>query len=258
MADARLLRTAVRELTPPVLWRLVKRMRGRPPTRTGLHGLDDRLERFLPTGTGYFVEIGANDGIRQSNTYWLERERGWTGLLIEPALNRFFELKKNRSSANSFACAACVPFDYPEEFVAMRYADLMTVSRDLTSDLDDTEAHMAAARGFLKGNEEVVVFGAAARTLQSLLDSAQAPSPVDLLSLDVEGAEIAVLRGVDHTRTRFMHILVESRAIESLNGFLQSQGYEMVTQLAERDFLFADASPPAGPPPRAGGPVAPD
>jgi FkbM family methyltransferase len=33
---------------------------------------------------GFFVEFGAGDGVHFSNTYWLEMDRGWTGLLIEP------------------------------------------------------------------------------------------------------------------------------------------------------------------------------
>jgi hypothetical protein len=37
-----------------------------------LNGLDDRLEAFIPRGVGYYVELGANDGIAQSNSYWPE------------------------------------------------------------------------------------------------------------------------------------------------------------------------------------------
>lgn len=234
-------RRVLRELTPPICRHLFERLRGRQHSaHTGLKGLAVRLKGFLPPGPGYFVELGANDGVRQSNTYWLERERGWSGLLIEPALNRYFELKRNRSPANSFACAACVPFDYPNEFVAMQYADLMTVSRDLESDLPDASGHLASAQGYMKRHEEVVVFGAHARTLQALLDAADAPSVVDLLSLDVEGAEVAVLRGVDHERTRFRHILVESRDVAALKGLLESLGYTLRSQLSHHDYLFAD------------------
>src|SRR5690606_9659270 len=103
----------LRELTPPIVRHLFERLRGHEhAVHTGLDGLAVRLLSVLPSGPGFFVELGASDGIRQSNTYWLERERGWSGRLIEPALNRYFEVKRNRSAANSFACAACVPFDY--------------------------------------------------------------------------------------------------------------------------------------------------
>src|SRR3712207_4024508 len=50
---------------------------------TGLNGLDRRLLSHMPA-TGFFVEAGANDGIDQSNTYYLESRCGWSGILVEP------------------------------------------------------------------------------------------------------------------------------------------------------------------------------
>ena len=40
--------------------------------------------RHLTRRGGVFVEAGANDGYAQSNTYYFERMRGWSGVLIEP------------------------------------------------------------------------------------------------------------------------------------------------------------------------------
>lgn len=39
---------------------------------------------FGKTNNGIFLEVGAADGVTLSNTLFLERERNWTGLLIEP------------------------------------------------------------------------------------------------------------------------------------------------------------------------------
>lgn len=33
---------------------------------------------------GFFIDIGAHDGITYSNTYYLEKELGWSGICIEP------------------------------------------------------------------------------------------------------------------------------------------------------------------------------
>ena len=47
------------------------------------------------------------------------------------------------------------------------------------------------------------------RTLDSLLDEAEAPKPIDLLSVDVEGHELDVLRGFDFVRWQPRLILLE-------------------------------------------------
>ena len=61
-----------------------------------LHELDRALARILRKRRGVFVEAGANDGIAQSNTYYLERYLGWRGLLIEPIPELFRRCVVNR------------------------------------------------------------------------------------------------------------------------------------------------------------------
>lgn len=59
--------------------------------------------RKLPT-KGIFVEVGASDGLENSNTYELE-QLGWTGLLVEPDERSFQKLKSNRPNAILEQCA---------------------------------------------------------------------------------------------------------------------------------------------------------
>lgn len=73
-----------------------------------LNELDKKLEIYLDIDNGYFVELGANDGVNQSNTLFFERFRGWKVILIEPFQSNFAELIRNRSSINFFKNAACV------------------------------------------------------------------------------------------------------------------------------------------------------
>ena len=229
------------ELLPPLIARPLSSLVARK--RPGLNGLDSRLEPYLDvTRPGYFVELGANDGHAQSNTWFLEKEFGWGGVLIEPSPIAFVDLIRNRSQANHFACAACVPFDHTEPFVRMRFAGLMTVTDGVTDLPEGGVVHTERGRRFLPDGVRPFDFAAIARTLQSILDEAEAPPQIDLLSLDVEGFELSVLRGVDHEQTRFGHILVESRSPAALTDFLSSVGYQMLGALSHHDYLFRDAA----------------
>ena len=211
---------------------------------TGLNELDLRLiEAIAPKPSGYFVELGANDGVRQSNTYKLQRNYGWTGLLIEPSPRRFVECVANRAFGNrpEVRCAACVPFDFHDRFVEIEDSDLMSVAKGLAVSDQQAVEHADLGLRFLADSSLRHSYGALAKTLTSLLDEVKAPLAFDLLSLDVEGNELAVLQGVDLQRYKPRWILVETRGAEVVE-YLSKSGYQVHSKLSDyetySDLLF--------------------
>lgn len=172
-----------------------------PISYPALHGMDRKLDAILDQDGGYFVEAGGNDGYTQSNTYWLERFRGWRGLLIEP-MQELYELCREERPGSTVVRAALVPADHQGDTVRMRFADLMSTVAGEHEDAWRT--HMGNVLGWRDPYDADVP----ARTLSSILDEVAAPE-VDLLSLDVEGYEPEVLRGLDLDRHRPRWILVE-------------------------------------------------
>jgi putative methyltransferase (TIGR04325 family) len=207
----------------------------------GLNNLDQKLEKYLNFDDGFYVELGASDGIRFSNTYYYELHRGWRGVLVEPAHNRYLECRKNRGDRNHVVCAACVSSGYQPELVNLLYCDLMTVPLGLESDIISPAAHAEIGRQFLQGDDRVFEFAAVARTLSSILTEAKAPKLIDFMSLDVEGAEIEVLKGIDYEQFKFRYLLVETRQLRKLERFLASVGYRLVEKFDEHDYLFCPA-----------------
>lgn len=233
----KILQRAIVDLTPPVLLRTAKKiMRGKYVAKDGL---DKKMEKYLNYSNGFYVELGANNGIKESNTYYFERYKNWRGVLIEPSPNKFIECRQNRSEANAFFCNACVSFAYQEEFVKIVYSNLMSAPANLESDIADPLEHARKGQAYLPDNEMIFEFGAKAKPLGTILNEANAPSVIDFLSLDVEGAELEVLKGVNHAVYQFKFMLVECRDFKRLENYLVPLGYSLIEQLSHHDYLFS-------------------
>lgn len=203
----------------------------------GLNELDRKLLPYLNIRDGFFVELGANDGITQSNTKHLEVFKGWKGVLIEPSPDQFKKLIKNRSHESFFFNCACVGFDFKKSDIQLMYSNLMTVALEGENDIQDRVAHAKAGESH-SDKEKVYVFTANARTLQSVLEEANSPNLIDLLSLDVEGGELEVLKGINFEQTNFKYIVIETRSITEVREFLVPKNYQEVAQLSHHDYLF--------------------
>jgi FkbM family methyltransferase len=144
-------------------------------------------------------------------------------------------------------CALVAP-DHGEATATIRYGGLMSVVRGARGGADADERHVRA--GDMFGLDDVAYdITVPARTLSSVLDEAQAPQEIDLLSLDVEGFEASVLRGLDLDRFAPRFILMEMDAperqapVEAVIG----ERYELVERLSPMDVLYRrrDGAPAA-------------
>jgi FkbM family methyltransferase len=205
----------------------------------GTEELDRKLLEFLsPEKRGYFIEIGANNGIAQSNTKHLELFCGWSGLLVEPWKPNYDRLNITRSSRSTFVHAACVSFSFPHKEVSLYYSNLLTIAEGVESDKPDAFGWAKGAEYLIPNQERVSKFFAPARTLTSILDNSNAPRVIELFSLDVEGAEIEVLMGIDFEKYHFNVICVESENIARIDEFLSKKGFKLERQVTYHDYVF--------------------
>jgi FkbM family methyltransferase len=199
-----------------------------------LHQLDLELACRLGRDDGYFVEAGAFDGYVQSNTYYLERARGWRGLLVEavPPLAR--EARRERPGSTVVNCGL-VAEGYPDQELTLRYGGTMTV----VAEAPEAARWAAEAQRNMALDEPDHEFTVPARTLSSLLDEISAPE-VDLLSLDVEGYEAEVLAGLDLDRHAPRYIVVEVDLLaerKKVEAALAGR-YKVPEQISPVDLLF--------------------
>lgn len=183
-------------------------------SRPGLNGLDRRLERWVDFDGGFFIEAGANDGFEQSNTYYFERFRGWTGILIEPVPELAQCCARHRPRSHVLQAALVEAAD-PGATVTIHRAGLMSMVAGAFGDEAAETARLELARQVqrLEVSRPVEV---PARTLSGIIDATGLDREIDLLSLDVEGAELKALAGLDLDRHAPRFICVESRDPEAV------------------------------------------
>lgn len=97
-------------------WKLLfyklKYLQERQRTKVGINRLSTKLIKHLNYNDGFYVELGANDGVSQSNTLRLEKKFNWKGVLVEPNNKNYLKCVQNRSELNAIFHNACVSFNY--------------------------------------------------------------------------------------------------------------------------------------------------
>jgi FkbM family methyltransferase len=189
---------------------------------------DELKEEFFGTKPGYFVDVGANDPKAISQSWHLE-QLGWDGVLIEPQPALVRKLKEQRR-AKVFACACSSPANAGK----MLRLHVAGIHSSLNPDF------------FVAGMRREDVIEVPARTLDDMLEEAKAPTPIDLLSIDVENHEIEVLAGVTLKRWQPRLILIEDLALNlRIHRALTSRGYKWVRRTGLNSWYVPDASPMA-------------
>lgn len=165
---------------------------------------------------GYFVEFGAANGVDLSNSYLLETEFHWSGILAEPARMWHDALKRSRSAAIDTRCV------WKETGAKLRFneTDVRELSTiDIFSGSDRHSKRRASGNRY---NVETV-------SLIDLLEAHSAPSVIDYLSIDTEGSEFEILRNFDFDRYRFNVITCEHNQTsmrEKIFDLLTRNGYQ--------------------------------
>ena len=183
----------------------------------GQYGEDSLLwQLFRDTKSGYFVEVGVMEGIRFSNTYFFE-QAGWKGICIEPHPDYINLLRENRP--NSTVIQAAIGNNNKEEvdFYITNRASMSTLHKELEGFF--RSHYKSWFHGFEKIKVSLII-------LNSVLKKYNAPAPIDILSIDVEGAEKDVLENFDIKKYSPRVIIAEiSVRREPVEEYMKKNGY---------------------------------
>lgn len=165
---------------------------------------------------GYFVEIGVGDGTTYSNTRLLEQELGWKGILAEPALMFHDSIANTRTAT----------------------LDRRAVSSETGSVLifeqDDAMGELSGVAGERtpRGTQNVSTYEVHTVCLDDLLDEYNAPDQIDYISIDTEGSELSVLKGLSMTKRKVSFFTIEHNfdrlRMSSYDEIMESSGYRKI------------------------------
>lgn len=144
---------------------------------------------------GIFVEFGGMDGKLYSNTYMLEKQFDWDGLIIEPSRQFHKSLIKNRKCELSFSCLS----DKDDETVIFNELPhgLSTINKFSSSD--------AKSEKRKNGN----LYELKTIKLETLLNKINFNKKIDFMSIDTEGSEFEILKNFNFNKYSIKIICVE-------------------------------------------------
>jgi FkbM family methyltransferase len=184
-----------------------------------------------------FVDIGCNHPINFSNSYFFEKHLGFECIAVDPLMTYKSHWAETRPKAKLFNVALGA---------TKGKMDLFTMEDDsMASQVQDPDmfSTLSADNSKLRSGKwktlEVPVL-----TAQELFDSGRV-SEIGIVSIDVEGFEIDVLKGIDFSRTKVQIAIVENNTknifgSEEIRDFMSKNGFEFYARIWKLDDVYVN------------------
>jgi FkbM family methyltransferase len=187
---------------------------------------------------GFFLDSGASNGTRGSNTLLLESTFGWRGICVEPNAEMYAEL----TAARSCICVNCCLYDRARDVQFFEAAGVLGgIVDEYDPNLLCQAKTLVASQG---GDGRVEAVTKPARTIGSILQEFRAPRVIDYWSLDTEGSELTILQSFPFDQYILRMLSVEHNyapSREAIRRFLEERGLRRTHVLGIDDVYMLDA-----------------
>ena len=178
---------------------------------------------------GFFVEIGAYDGIDGSNCYHFERYLNWDGIAIEPSNIQFEKLQKNRR---------CKLMNYAvsEESKEVEFIDVIEGLTQMSG----------INNSFFERNKNIILNNRESKTrsinIKTITFDQVVPknTTIDYLSIDIEGGEMALVNSINYNDYDIKVITVENNVPETQNfkNFFESKNFLYFDRVGQDEIFY--------------------
>jgi len=197
-------------------------------TYFGLNNTDEFIHKKYitkPFTNGSFLELGAIDGIKYSNTKFFEDNMGFNhGVLIEPDPQSFSQLKRNRPKAECFNFAI---HEFEKE------ADFLVSDQNAVGCLEQSSSNQFKSRW----HQNSSVIKVPCKPLSFILNKSDLKY-IDYWSLDVEGAELHCLNTMDWSVPVGLIGVESNENKEEIDFKLRDQGFTFLEKYIRDSYYF--------------------
>jgi len=176
---------------------------------------------FRSMNNGFFVEIGAYNGIEGSNCYFFEKFLNWSGIAIEPSPSQFLALQKNRK-------CKCVNKAVAKKSEKIEFIDVIEGYTQMSGINNPSyQKTLEIIKKDLRTVLDKKIIEAA--TFSEIVEYNYL---IDYLSIDVEGGEMDILESIDFDLYKIKVLSIENNYPNEIN-------YEKY--LSEKGFCYIDS-----------------
>ena len=164
---------------------------------------------------GFFVEVGACDGQRLSNSLFFERNLGWEGILADPGKSWHRVLMLNRKALIDKRAV------WQSSGVKLLFNETQAKEISTLAQYSDIDFHADLRKKGTRYEVETI-------TLGDLLETHSAPPLIDYLSIDTKGSEFEILSTFDFKKRLIRCITCEhnySANRDKIYKLVTSKGY---------------------------------
>jgi FkbM family methyltransferase len=183
---------------------------------------------------GTYLEIGVHDGEKENNTVMMDQEYGWRGVCIDPMMKNMEKRSCQQFNVALGSEPGEADFRYGDGSFDKGDQGLSGLDKFATS--DDNKQWKDAVSNFKIKKVQV-------RTPEDVFKEANLPSTIDYMSLDVEGAEMDILRSFPFDKYCVKYATIETNndkeKEKEMEEFMTQRGYKFEGH-KEIDHIFSN------------------
>jgi FkbM family methyltransferase len=189
---------------------------------------DQYLEQNIFKGfkNGFFMDVGAHNGIDINNTLYFEKNNNWTGINIEPIKNIYEQLLLNRPISININCAISNNDGIANFILNTGYSEMISGLKD-NYDIRHFQRLMNEII-YIGGKTEIITVNT--QKIESICDKYNIKH-IHYLSIDVEGAEFEVIKSI-HFDKVFIDIIGFENNYDDVSipiiKYLENKNYIMI------------------------------